>query len=399
MTKAALAGLRVVELCGMIAGPYCTKILADLGAEVVKVEEPGAGDPARRAGPFPQDSPHRERSGLFLYLNTNKLGVTLGVTTATGRRLLLDLVRDADVFVQDLPPGDAEKLGFDYEALADSFPELIVTAISPYGASGPHRDWRTYHLNLYHGSGHSSFFYVDPREALKGPVVGGGFVGEYDAGMAAALATLGAVLGRQGTGRGQEVEVSKQEALVALERVEIGRLANDPKPMNRPGMVGGLVPSSDGHVVITAAQNRQWEGLVRAMGNPEWAQGETCRDELSRSENRDEIQERILEWTGRHTSEEIYHLAQRNSAPVGPVRTVSEVMAWPQARERGFFAEIEHPDAGRLEYATAAYRFSETPWRAERAAPRLGEHNETIYCERLGHSRQDLVRLRSAGVI
>jgi crotonobetainyl-CoA:carnitine CoA-transferase CaiB-like acyl-CoA transferase len=207
MTKAALAGLRVVELCGMIAGPYCAKILADLGAEVVKVEEPAAGDPARRAGPFPQDSPHPERSGLFLHLNTNKLGVTLDVTTATGRRLLLDLLRDADVFVQDLPPGHAETLGFGYEALADSFPELIVTAMSPYGASGPHRDWRTDHLNLYHGSGHSSFFYVDPREALRGPVVGGGFVGEYDAGLAAALATLGAVLGRQGTGRGQEVEV------------------------------------------------------------------------------------------------------------------------------------------------------------------------------------------------
>jgi CoA:oxalate CoA-transferase len=399
MAKTALAGLRVVELCGMIAGPYCTKVLADLGAEIVKVEEPGLGDPARRAGPFPHDRPHPECSGLFLYLNTNKLGVTLNVATATGHRLLIELLQEADVFVQDLSPGIAGTMGLDYETLADCCPQLVVTAISPYGASGPHRDWRAYHLNLYHGSGHSSFFYQDPREAARGPVVGGGYVGEYDAGLAAALATLGAVLGRRIASRGQQVEVSKQEALVALERVEIGRLANDPQPINRPGMVGGLVPSRDGYVVITAPQDGQWKGLVEAMGSPAWAREEICRNEKSRSDHRDEIQQRIEEWAARHTSDEIYRLAQECSAPVGPVRSVSEVMAWPQARHRGFFAEIEHPVAGRLEYATAAYRFSETPWRAERPAPRAGEHNEPIFCGRLGHSRSDLVRLRAAGVI
>ncbi len=399
MTDAALSGLTVVELCGTIAGPYCTKVLADLGAQIVKIEEPAGGDPARRAGPFPKDSPHPERSGLFLYLNTNKLGVTLDVTSATGRHLLLELLRDADVFVQDLPPGEADDLGIGYEALADSHPKLVVTAISPYGASGPHRDWRAYHLNLYHGSGHSSFFYQDPREAARGPVVGGGNVGEYDAGLAAALATLAAVLGREATGRGQQVEVSKQEALVALERVEIGRLANDPIPMNRPGMVGGLVRSRDGYVVITAAQDGQWKGLVKAMGSPAWAEDESCRDEKSRSDNRDEIQRRIEEWAAGLSSDEIYRVSQESSTPVGPVRTVAEVMAWPQARQRGFFAEIEHPEVGRLEYPTAAYRFSETPWRAERPAPLLGEHNESVFCGKLGHARADLVRLRAAGVI
>jgi CoA:oxalate CoA-transferase len=399
VAKTALAGLRVIELCGMIAGPYCTKLLADLGAEVVKVEMPRRGDPARRVGPFPKDVPHRERSGLFLYINTNKRGVTLDVATASGRRLLRELLRDADILVEDLPLGRAEALGLGHEALVAAYPELIVTSITPFGASGPRRDWRAYHLNLYHGSGHSSFIYQSPEETARGPVVGGGYIGEYDVGLAAALATLGAVLGRLTTSRGQQVEVSKQEALVALERVDISRFANDPTPIKFPGMVGGLVPCRDGHVVITAAQDRQWKGLVEAMGNPPWAQEEMCRDEIQRSQHRDEIQPRIEEWTSRYTGDEIYRRAQERSAPVGPVRTVAEVMAWEQARRRGFFAEIEHPEAGRLEYPTAAYRASETPWRAERPAPLLGQHNDEVYCRRLGHPRRDLARLSAAGVI
>ncbi len=399
MTETALAGLRVIELCSLIAGPYCTKVLADLGAEVLKIEEPTRGDPARRMGPFPEDLPHGERSGHFLYLNTNKLGVTLDVATASGRQLLHELLAHADILVEDMPPGRAEALGLRHSDLAAAYPKLIITSITPFGASGPHRDWRAYHLNLYHGSGHSSFFYQDPEEAAKGPVIGGGYVGEYDAGLAAALASLAAVLGRLRTSRGQQVEVSEQEALVALERVDISRFANDPTPVKRPGMVGGLVRSRDGYVVITAAQDGQWKGLVEVMGRPPWALEENCRDEINRSQHRNEIQPRIEEWAAGFSGDELYHRAQQGSVPLGPVRTVAEVMAWQQARQRGFFAEIEHPEAGRLEYPTAAYLFSKTPWRAERPAPLLGEHNDEVYCARLDHSRRDLARLSAAGVI
>jgi CoA:oxalate CoA-transferase len=399
MTKTALAGLRVVELCEMIAGPYCTKVLADLGAEVVKIEDPACGDPARRAGPFPQDIPHQERSGLFLYLNTNKLGITLDIATASGRRILRELLQGVDILVEDMPPGRAEALGLAYETLEAAYPKLIVTSITPFGTSGPCRDWRARHLNIYHGSGHSSFFYQDAREAKKGPVVGGGYIGEYDAGLAAALAAMAAVLGRSRTGRGQQVEVSKQEAMVALERVDIARFANDPSPVKRPGMVGGLVRSSDGHIVITAVLDQQWQGLVKVMGNPPWAQEDMCRDEISRSQYRDDIQPHIEEWAASCTNEEVYRSAQEAGVPLGPVRSVAEVMAWQQARQRGFFAEIEHPEAGRLEYPTVPYLFSETPWQAERPAPLLGQHNEEVYCERLDYSRRDLARLSAAGVI
>ena len=186
---------------------------------------------------------------------------------------------------------------------------------------------------------------------------------------------------------------------MALERVDITRFANDPTPVKRPGMVGGLVRCSDGYVVITAAQNRQWESLVEVMDNPPWAQEEVCRDEISRSVHRNEIQPHVEEWAAQYTAEDIYRRCQDAGVPAGPVRTVADVMAWEQARHRGFFVEMEHLEAGRLEYPTAAYLFSEAPWRAERPAPLLGQHNDEIYCKRLGYSRQDLVRLSAAGVI
>jgi crotonobetainyl-CoA:carnitine CoA-transferase CaiB-like acyl-CoA transferase len=164
-------------------------------------------------------------------------------------------------------------------------------------------------------------------------------------------------------------------------------------------MVAGLLACQDSHVVITPAQNHQWDALVELMGHPPWSQDERSRDEVSRSQNRDYIQPLLEQWAAQQRKEDLYVRGQALSVPIGPVRNAAEVMHWPQARHRGFFAEIDHPVAGRLEYLTAAYGLSETPWRAWRAAPLLGEHNEEIYCRRLGFSRQDLVRLAGAGII
>ena len=137
MADRALSHIRVVELCNLIAGPYCTKLLADLGAEVIKVERPGLGDDARRRGPFLNDSPHPERSGLFQYLNTNKLGITLDVETTAGRDILRELVRQSDVLVEDHPPAVLEGLGLTYPQLSEANPRLVMTSITPFGQSGP----------------------------------------------------------------------------------------------------------------------------------------------------------------------------------------------------------------------------------------------------------------------
>jgi crotonobetainyl-CoA:carnitine CoA-transferase CaiB-like acyl-CoA transferase len=400
MSETALDGVKVLEYCQMISGPYCGKVLADLGAEVIKVEEPQVGDAARRRGPFPNDVPHPEKSGLFLYINTNKLGITLDLGTASGRRIFQRLAEQADILIEDRPPGEMAKLGLDYTSLSAVNPRLIVTSITPFGQTGPYRDYKAYHLNLYHGSSHSSSAYVPPEQGPKPPpLVGGGEVGEYDSGLAAALATMAALFSRLATGQGQHIDVSKFEALLALERVEICRFANEPDPPPRPGMVGGLMACQDGHVVIPIPQDHQWQALVELMGNPAWAQDEKCRDEFARIKYRDEIQPLLEEWMAQHTKEEIFHEGQGFGVPAGPVRTAAEVINWQQARQRGFFAHLDHPQAGRLEYPTAAYRMSETPWRGERAAPLLGEHNEQIYCGRLGYPREELVRMAAAGII
>ena len=400
MTQGALQGVRLLEYGQMVSAPYCAKLLADLGAEVIKIEEPPAGDSARARGPFPDDIPHPEKSGHFLYVNTNKLGITLDPRTPTGRLIFQRLAQQADVLIEDRPPGEMERLGLDYATLSALNPALIVTSITPFGQTGPYKDYKSYHLNLYHASGHSSFIYVTPKgDDQEAPVVGGGWVGEYDAGLSAAVATIAALMARLADGEGQHIDVSKFDTMITLERVAVGRYANDPTPSPLPGMVAGLLPCQDGHVVMTPAQNHQWDALVQLMDNPAWAQDERCRDEVSRAQNLDYIQPRLEQWLAQERKEDLYHRGQALSLPIGPVRTTAEIMQWPQTRQRGFFAEIDHPVAGRLEYPTAAYRLSETPWRAWRPAPLLGEHNEEVYCRRLGFSRQDLVRLAGAGVI
>jgi crotonobetainyl-CoA:carnitine CoA-transferase CaiB-like acyl-CoA transferase len=397
MKTGALAGLSVLELGGMVAAPYCAKLLADLGAEVVKVEAPGRGDPARRRGPFPDDTPHPERSGLFLFLNTSKRSITLDLETSAGCGIFRELVRDVDVLVEDYPPGELERLELDYPRLAKLSPRLVVTSVTPFGQTGPYRGYRSHPLTLYHAGGHASPFYVPESDVERAPPMAGSYLGEYDGGLTAALGTLAAVIGRAASGRGQHVDVSKQEAMMCLERVDIGRFTNEPNQPPRQ-RVGALTKAKDGYLVITALEFHQWQGLLRAMGNPEWSKADWCHDDVQRQQHVEEAKQRIDEWAADLTRDEICQRAQAEGTPAGPVRDVAEVLAWEQAQARGFFTELDHPEAGKQVYPTAAYRFSGTAWVGS-PAPLLGQHNEEVYCDGLGYSRQDLARLAASGVI
>ena len=235
-----LRGLRVVEVGEMVAAPYCAKLLGDLGADVVKIERPGSGDPARQRGPFPDGHPDGEHSALFLYLNTSKRSIVLDLDSGNGADTFRRLVADADVLIEDRAPGTMAALGLGYEHLAKEDPRLIVTSITPFGQSGPNRMHKSHHLNLYHSAGHASPFESPALQQERAAPKAGGYLGEYDAGLTAALGTLAAVLGRQNTGRGQHIDCSKQEAMMCLERVTIGRFANEPDPFSGRGGPGGL---------------------------------------------------------------------------------------------------------------------------------------------------------------
>jgi CoA:oxalate CoA-transferase len=401
MTNRALEGLKVLEYCDMVAGPYCGKLLADLGAESIKIEQPLAGDRARHRGPFAGDEPHPDKSGLFLYLNTNKLGITLDPTTATGRRIFLELAKDVDILIEDHLPGRMSDLGLSYDTLAAANPGLVMVSVTPFGQDGPYSRYNCYTLNLHHVSAHSTQFFVARfDDSGREPVPPGGHAGEYDGGLNAAIAAMAALFGRMLTGEGQYVDVSKQEGLLGLERVDICRFADGDSIIARFGMqIGGLMACKDGFVILTMPQDHQWVGLVEAMGSPEWARKEEYATEMGRAQNHDDIQPRVEAWALQFTKDEIYRICQDHSVPLGPVRSTAEVFEWQQARERGFFQEVDHPVAGRFYYPTAGYKLSATPWRADRPAPLLGQHNEEIYCGRLGYSKEDLARLRADGVI
>ena len=404
MPGKALEGVRVLEYCSAVSGPYCTKLMADMGAEVVKVEPPGSGDAARSMGPFLNDVPHPERSGLFLYLNSNKRGITLNVETPRGREIFQELARDADVLVEDRPPGEMEEAGLGYDRLKELNPGLIMVSVTPFGRSGPFKDHKAYQLNVCHVSGQGYLLPLPSPDLDRPPVKVGGHASDYDPGLVAVLPVLAALYWKGVTGQGQFIEVSKQEALISMQRVETVTFANDEVIITRSGklqgrMPGGIMPCKDGFVVSVTPQEHQWNALMDLIGNPEWSKWEWCKDFEVRSQNAEEITELIVEWMKQHTKDEIFRRGQALSCPIAPLYSAADVVTSEQFAERGFFVELDHSEMGRVKFPTAAYRFSKSPWALERPAPLLGQHNEELYCGRLGYSEQAFATLREAGVI
>jgi CoA:oxalate CoA-transferase len=384
----ALDGIRVVEFCDFVAGPFAGRILADFGAEVIKVELP-RGDRGRRFGPFAETpgrgaGPHRESGALYLHYNTNKQSVRIDIDTRAGRRLLNSLLDDADVFLSDLTPAEQEHFGLSAGAVRDNRPWLIVASVTPYGLTGPAVDLPSTPLTRMHSAGTAHVLVRGLGSDLGKPVSTGGNVNEADGGMACAIATIGALIARgpdRGTGDGQIAEVSVQEAMSSLDRVDISIARHDGAPTfsKRPAGFGGLIKCQDGYIVSVMPQPHQWAGMVHAMGDPEWALDENG-DILDRSgEGSEGLNQGFRDWCAEHTREEIYRTAQSHSAPVGAVYRPSEVMASEQEQARAFFSPIDHPEAGRFDYTTTSALYSGTAAPPRRPAPILGSANATIF--------------------
>jgi len=405
MAGKALNGIKILEYCDTVSGAYCTKLMADLGAEVIKIEAPGIGDGARRKPPFPNNIPDPEKSGLFLYINTNKYGVTLDPSKPLGNKIFKELVKDVDILVEDKPPGEMAKMGLDYDDLNKLNSGLIMTSITPFGRSGPYKDYKAYQLNISHVSGQG---YLLPMPALKSdrpPVKVGGNSGNFDPAIVASVAIMAALFWKGKTGKGQFIEMSKQEALMSMQRVESVTFPDSGINMTRVGMAqkrspDGVMPCKDGYVVVVTPEEHQWESFMKLIGDPDWAKEEWCKDWINRSGNVDRIQEPILEWMKEHTKEEIFRKGQAMSVPAAPMNASKDVVESPQFNARNFFVEMEHPAVGKIDkFPSSPYRFSKTPWKIERPAPLLGEHNEVIYCERLGYTKEDLEKFKASETI
>jgi len=403
MTEGALSDLKVVEYADFISGPFCTKLMADLGAEVIKVE-PLRGDKARSSGPFLGNIPHPEKSGLFLYLNTNKLGITLDLRNDTGARIFQELIKQADILVDNNPPSVMKGLGLDYAILRQINPGLIMTSISPFGQSGPYRDYQATNLVSAHmgGFAYNTPGAVDDLEA-ESPLKAGGHQAHFITGLMAALLTLSGVFTRAATGVGQHIDLSEHEAVAfnllrdvasyTYDQMVPGRLKSQVRAF------GNFLPCKDGYVQLYTTDERQWQGFLEAMGNPEWARDERYGDPASRTANWDSLEPHIIEWAKERGKEEVYQAVQPRHAACAPVNSIDEAVRSGQLASRGFFIEVDHPDTGKLKYPGAPARFSETPFRVVHPAPRLGEHNEEILCQRLGYTRPELIRMRESGII
>jgi CoA:oxalate CoA-transferase len=402
MAEGPLSGVKLVEYCSFVSGPYCTKLYADLGAEVIKVEKP-EGDEARKKGPYLHDSPDPELSGLFLYLNTNKLGVTLNLNSTTGRDIFKKLIAEADILVEDCPPGEMERLGLNYDVLTKVNPSLIMASITPFGQYGPYRDYKAYYLNTYHSSGAGYVLPAASPSADREPIKGGGYVGECDIGVSAAVGIMGALYWRESGGTGQYIDISKQEQQMALERVNIVRyyeLGKNPTRYEVNRVRDTLLRCRDGgYVIVVLHPERQWNGLAKALGNPEWTKEEKFNTQAARESNFDDLRARLREEALKYDTEDLFHRVQSQGTACAPVCSAEQVFKSPQTQARDFCVEIEHPRGGKLMYPGLPYHFSETAPRDNHGAPLLGQHNEEVYCKRLGYTKQDLVKLREAGDI
>lgn len=406
MGTALLSGLKVLEFGEFVSAPYCAKLLADLGADVIKVETPEGGDPARRRGPFQQGIPHHERSGLFLYLNTNKLGISLDAHTPTGREIFLKLVQWADVVVENAGPGKLAALRLGFAELAAVKPDIVLTSISPFGQGGPYRDYKATDLVSFHMGGYASVV-GGPVEDVntEPPLKAAEHQADYVAAVNAAGATLAALLFRDRTGSGQHVDVSKQESMIPFVFQRIAQISYQDKIPSRElknnpsdGVVA-VLPTCDGFIAISPREDHLWARWMEVMGNPEWADDERFQSRASRSANWHYLEPLLIEWTSKRRKDEIFRSAQSARVPSFPVNSMEGIFESPQLQHREFFQDIDHPYAGALSYPTLPYKFSTAEWMLRRPAPLHGEHNQEILGDLLGYSNAELTRLRQCGVI
>jgi len=381
----ALDGIRVLDLTQYEAGPSCTQMLAWLGADVIKIEAPG-GEPGRTA----LSDKRGEDAWFFLLLNSNKKGVTLNLKAPRGRAMFEDLVKTADVVVENMGPGAMERLGLGYESLKKLNPRIIAASVKGFGSTGPYADYK-------------SFEWI--AQAMAGAM---SMTGSPDGPPTKAIGGLAAIVQRHATGVGQQVEVAQQEAVVNLLRIHLRESYTTGKPAPRQGnRSAAAAPSniyrcrpggSNDYVFVHCATAEMWKSLVTILGRPELADDPRYADRRDRVQFIDEIDAMIETWTEKHTKHEALEILAGAGIPCGAVLDSNEVLADPHMKARGMITELEHPRRGKYPMPANPVRMSASPTEVVRA-PLLGEHNAEIYGRLLGYGDKDLEQLRKDGVI
>jgi crotonobetainyl-CoA:carnitine CoA-transferase CaiB-like acyl-CoA transferase len=398
----ALDDITVIEYAEMVSGPICGKLFSDMGADVIKIEAPEGGDPARRHPPFPDDEPHPEKSGMFLYLNTGKRSLTLDPLTPEGLDIFRCLLARADFLIENHPPGFLDSLGLSFEALHRLNPRLILVSVTPFGQTGPYRDWKGSDLIEWAMSltGYNTPTLIDDAEK-ENPLRAPGHAADVMGGANAAAAAMMALFHRELTGEGQWVDVPCWQATVNTAKIEMSAYSytNIPFSRMRGQTMVGLEPLAcrDGYVYTLWAADSHYQALKQLLGNPDRLDSELFDTLAGRQQNDDVVRAVIREELLKHDMEYLVREGQKLGLTIGPVYTVAQAANHPHLAARDAFVEIDHPVAGRFKYPHRMVSLTATP-PVPRRAPMLGEHNVEIL-DGLGFSCEDRKRLHAAGVI
>ncbi len=398
MNRGFVSDLRVLDISQGVAGPFASKLLADQGAEVIKVEPPN-GDYSRRRGPFASDTPDIEQSLTFAFFNTGKKSVTLDIHAPTGVEFVREMARRSDVLIEDLLPGEMSALGLGYEELSALNPRLIVVSITPFGQTGPYRDFAWEDITLQSLSG---FLYLSgnsDKPPAQAPLEQGQIMG----GRNAANAIMLAMMERSLSGEGQYIDVSMVEAVATEPPMHftqynfLGVVSKRNRRVNVP-VDGDFLPCRDGYICMASSGGNTWEELAIFFDAPELLD-DRFANRLNRSRNADELRDLMVSRLKDRDKHEVFNAAMQSGFVFGMAQTPQEVLDCPHLADRDFYQEVEHPVLGALKYTGSGFRVDGEQCTDVRPAPLLGQHNEEILCDWLGQPKEALARLRAAGVI
>ena len=391
-----LAGVRVLDLTRVLAGPFCSMILGDMGAEVIKIEEPGKGDDTRSWPPFLGGE-----ATYFLSVNRNKQSLTLNLKEPEGRAILEKLARKSDVVLENFRTGTMERLGLGYKSLAKLNPRLVYCAISGFGESGPESARAGYDLVVQAESG-----IMDITGFEDGPPVKvGTSIADLVAGMSAAHGITLALLARHRTKRGQKVEISMQDAMAALLTYQAGiYFGTGNKPGRRGNKHPSIVPyevfkAADAYLTLGVANNSLWERCCVALEHPELMKDPRYATVAARVQNRDVLVPRLNEILATRSADDWLKRFEEVGVPAGRIRTVAEVCESAHLKARGMIVTLPHPKAGALRVLGVPVRLHATPGKATTPPPLLGQHTERVLTKVLGVKKAEVARLRKAGVL
>jgi CoA:oxalate CoA-transferase len=390
-----LTGVRILDLTRVLAGPYCTMVLADLGAEVLKIEPSGTGDDSRAFGPFICGE-----STYFMSLNRNKKSLTLNLKTAGGKSILKELAKQVDILIENYRPGTMKKLGLDYSTLSVENPKLIYAAISGFGQEGPSKDKPAYDF-IVQGMGGIMGLNAHPAGPPTRVPIG---LGDITAGLYTAVGILSALRERDLSGKGQMIDISMLDCQVAILENPIVRFfaGETPKPLGNThptiSPTGGF-PTQDSYIILAIGNDQHWKVFCQVVGRPQWISDPHFSSNSRRTENMPALRVLLEQLFSEHETAYWIGIIEKAGVPCGPVNSIEEVVRDPQIRFRNMITSVNHPVAGEVKMSGIPIKMSRTPGEVTLPPPTLGQHSTEILKSYLKLTDETIEELQRSGVL